>query len=183
LYKVEQAGRDYGKYAPEIIEGQLFQEQDAQEETDKTTTREVRTENESESTDRCVRYILLGASNGKRLGVFGVNLINASVSGGSFSNIEQVIDIALNKIGEIENNVQINKVVMSLETNDVGRHNLDSDQVNVDVTPAITKVKDSFPNVNKFIKMLCMKDPVLEYIDNTSDFYKQGLLIKSMYIV
>ena len=29
--------------------------------------------------------------------------------------------------------------------------------------------------------MLCMKDPVLEYIDTTSDFYKQGLLIKSMY--
>jgi hypothetical protein len=26
-----------------------------------------------------------------------------------------------------------------------------------------------------------MKDPVLEYIDTTSDFYKQGLLIKSIY--
>ena len=29
--------------------------------------------------------------------------------------------------------------------------------------------------------MLCMKDPVLDYIDTTSGFYKQGLLIKSMY--
>ena len=26
-----------------------------------------------------------------------------------------------------------------------------------------------------------MKDPVLEYIDTTSDFYQQGILIKSMY--
>ena len=87
---------------------------------------------------------------------------------------------------------------MSLETNDEGRHKLDSDQVNVDVNPAITKVNDSFhnaqvglcgiiprkgtsnnylkinetaANVNKLIQMLCMKDPVLEYIDITSDFY------------
>jgi hypothetical protein len=85
---------------------------------------------------------------------------------------------------------------------------LDRNQVNVDVTTAITKVKDSFPNaqiglcgiiprkgtsnnylklnetaanVNKFLKMLCIKDPVLEYIDTTNDFYKQCLLIKSMY--
>jgi hypothetical protein len=184
LCKVEQTRRDYGNYAPEIIVGQLFQEQDAQEETDKTSTLEI-TENESESTDRCVRHILLGAFNGKRLSVFGGNLINAQVSGGSFSNIEQVIDITRNKTGEIDNNVQINKVVISLGTNDVGRYKLDSVQVNVDVTTVITKVKNSFPNaqiglcgtiprkgtsnnyfkinktaanVNRFIKMVCMKD-------------------------
>ena len=34
--------------------------------------------------------------------------------------MKQVIDIALNKIGEADNNVQINKVVISLGTNDVG---------------------------------------------------------------
>ena len=65
--------------------------------------------------ERCVRYILLGASIDERLDVLRENLINASVSGVSSSNIEQVIDITLNKIGEIENNVQINKVVMRLE--------------------------------------------------------------------
>jgi hypothetical protein len=53
--------------------------------------------------------VLLSAS------VLRENFINASVSGVSSSNIEQVIDITLNKIGEIENNVQINKVVMRLE--------------------------------------------------------------------
>jgi hypothetical protein len=58
---------------------------------------------------------LLGASIGERLDVLRENFINASVSGVSSSNIEQVIDITLNKIGEIENNVQINKVVMRLE--------------------------------------------------------------------
>ena len=31
------------------------------------------------------------------------------------------------------------------------------------------------------MKMLCMKEPVLEYIDTTSDLYQQGILIKSMY--
>ena len=66
-YKVEQTRRDYGNCASEIIEGQLFQKQDAQEETDKTTTLEI-AENELESTDRCVCHIFLGASNGKRLG-------------------------------------------------------------------------------------------------------------------
>ena len=66
-YKVEQARCGYGNYASEIIEGQLFQKQDAQEETDKTTTLEI-AENELESTDRCVCHIFLGASNGKRLG-------------------------------------------------------------------------------------------------------------------
>ena len=59
LYEVEQARHVYGNYAPDIIEGQLFQEQNASEETDKTTTREVGTENESESTNRCVRHILV----------------------------------------------------------------------------------------------------------------------------
>ena len=44
--------------------------------------------------------------------------------------VKEAIDIALNKIGEIDINVQINKVVISLGTNDVGRHKLDSDQVN-----------------------------------------------------
>ena len=34
LYKVEQARRDYGNYAPEIIKGKRFQERDAQEQTD-----------------------------------------------------------------------------------------------------------------------------------------------------
>ena len=58
---------------------------------------------------------MLGASIGERLDVLRENFINASVSGVSSSNIEQVIDITLNKIGEIENNVQINKVVMRLE--------------------------------------------------------------------
>ena len=145
MYKVEQARHEYENYARDIIEGTLFQEQDAQEETDKTTTLEI-TENESESTDRCVRYILLDASNGKPLGVFGENFINESASDGSLSKIEQIIDIALNKIGEIDNSVQITKVVMSLGTNDVGRHKLERDEINVDATAAITKVNDSFPN-------------------------------------
>ena len=35
---------------------------------------------------------------------------------------------------------------MSLGTNDVGRHKLDRDEINVDVTTAIAKVNDSFPN-------------------------------------
>ena len=43
------------------------------------------------------------------------------------------------------------------------------------------KINETAANVNKFLKMLCMKDPVLEYIDTTNDFYKQGVLIKSMY--
>ena len=58
---------------------------------------------------------MLGASIDERLDVLRENLINASVSGVSSSNIEQVIDITLNKIGEFEYNVQINKVVMRLE--------------------------------------------------------------------
>jgi hypothetical protein len=98
---------------------------------------------------------LPGASNSKRLCVVGENLINTSVSGVSIGNIEQVIDNALNKIGEIDNNVQINKVVMSLGTNDVGSYKLDSDQVNVDVTTATTKVKST--SITKvFLLSLCM---------------------------
>jgi hypothetical protein len=42
--------------------------------------------------------ILLGASNGVRLGAFDDNFINASISGATLNNIDQCIDRAISKL-------------------------------------------------------------------------------------
>jgi hypothetical protein len=42
--------------------------------------------------------ILLGASNGVRLGAFDDNFIHASISGATLNNIDQCIDRAISKL-------------------------------------------------------------------------------------
>jgi hypothetical protein len=88
--------------------------------------------------------ILLGASNGVRLGAFDDNFINASISGATLNNIDQCIDRAISKLENT--NSMVNNVVMCLGTNDVSKCKDDSDQVNVLLTQAIAKVKSYFPD-------------------------------------
>jgi uncharacterized membrane protein YdfJ with MMPL/SSD domain len=54
--------------------------------------------------------ILLGASNGVRLGAFDDNFINASISGATLNNIDQCIERANSKLENT--NSMVNKVVI-----------------------------------------------------------------------
>ena len=205
LYDTDQARRDFGSYAPEIIEGRKTTEQDAQQTSQTNNVDNKLGDNKDTSTISAVN-ILLGASNGVRLGAFDDNFINASISGATLNNIDQCIDRANSKLENT--NSMVNKVVMCLGTNDVSKCKDDSDQVNVLLTQAIAKVKSHFPDsligicgifprkgtgnntnilnatttsVNKFIRKLCMKDPTVEYIDTISDFFNQRAIVKSMF--
>ena len=148
----------------------------------------------------------MGASNGIRLGIFDENLINASISGATLSQIDEVIDRALFKAEE--KSCEIGNIVVCLGTNDISKNRDDSDQINVSATRAITKLKHQFPNskigmcaiiprkgnsmniqthnettanVNRFLQKLCLKDSVLEYVDIYSDFFKEGVVNKTMF--
>jgi hypothetical protein len=113
-----QARRDFGSYAPEIIEGRKTTEQDAQQTSQTNNVDNKLGDNKDTSTISAVN-ILLGASNGVRLGAFDDNFINASISGATLNNIDQCIDRAISKLENT--NSMVNKVVMCLGTNDVSK--------------------------------------------------------------
>ena len=80
LYETDQARRNFGSYAPEIIEGRKTTEQDAQQTSQTNNVDNKLGDNKDTSTIGAVN-ILLGASNGVRLGAFDDNFINSSISG------------------------------------------------------------------------------------------------------
>ena len=207
------AKKDYGDYAAEILEGQtadLKVKTDNQHPSDSDTTSntqesvKAKTLENDEACDK--QFVILGASNAKRLGNFQENLVNASISGATLESVKHCIDQAMAKLDYTACNVK--KVVMCLGTNDVSKCKDDSDQINVLLTQAISQVKCAFPLsrvgvcsilprkgkgqrniclnqssncVNNFAKKLCSKEPLVDYVDLTSSFMRQGNVIKSLY--
>jgi lysophospholipase L1-like esterase len=101
----------------------------------------------------------------------------------------------------------VDKVVISLGTNDITKSKDDHDQVNINLTHAIHQVKYNFPNsvvgictilprkgkgpnitkcndtvlnVNIFLKKLCIREQI-ECVDAYELFTKQGNVLKSLF--
>jgi lysophospholipase L1-like esterase len=101
----------------------------------------------------------------------------------------------------------VDKVVISLGTNDITKSKGDHDQVNINLTHAIHQVKYNFPNsvvgictilprkgkgpnitkcndtvlnVNIFLKTLCIREQI-ECVDAYELFTKQGNVLKSLF--
>ena len=101
----------------------------------------------------------------------------------------------------------VDKVVISLGTNDITKSKGDHDQVNINLTHAIHQVKCNFPNsvvgictilprkgkgpnitkcndtvlnVNIFLKKLCIREQI-ECVDAYELFTKQGNVLKSLF--
>ena len=102
----------------------------------------------------------------------------------------------------------MSKIAVCLGTNDIGRNKDDSDQVNVHVSRAVSKLKSHFPHtpigicnifprrggsnhihtlnetaqhVNKFMYKLCQREDSFQYIDLYTAFFQQGTVIKSFF--
>ncbi|VDI52469.1 Hypothetical predicted protein [Mytilus galloprovincialis] len=132
------------------------------------------------------------------------NLINASKSGANFECFTQSLDLAVQKT----DSHKVDRVDITLETNDIGKHKDTSDQINLLVTKAVAQVKSAYPesrvglcsilprkgnsaqinrlnqsasNVKKFIRKLCAREDKVDYIDLDKLFYRNGTIIRSMF--
>ncbi|KAK3102025.1 hypothetical protein FSP39_008206 [Pinctada imbricata] len=160
-----------------------------------------------DNTDSNTFAIILGASNARRMSVLDKDVVNASVSGATLSNIGQTIDKAHESL---KNDAQVEKVVICLGTNDVSQNKSDPEQVILNLTSAINETKKEFPvaeiglcgiiprkgrservknfngiteSVNKFARKLCSRDEGCTYIDTPSLFVNadNGHLVVALY--
>ncbi|CAC5419977.1 CNBP [Mytilus coruscus] len=185
-YQDDETRREMGEYADEIFEGRRGIEDIYAIPKSKT--------------------LILGASNGKRLGYFSPEVINASVSGASFDKIDELLNHALSVMDDTDASVE--KVVICLGTNDITRNRSDPDEVNVNATNAVNCVKSRFPNakiglctiiprkdkgqnilklnettqsVNNFLAKLSKNDSSVSLIDTFNIFCQNGNAVRSLY--
>ncbi|CAC5369331.1 CNBP [Mytilus coruscus] len=167
-YQDDETRREMGEYADEIIEG-----------------RRGRSQSFDESITPCdagiediyaipkSKTLILGESNGKRLGDFSPEVINASVSGAAFDKIDKLLNYALSVMDDT--NARVEKVVICLGTNDITRNRSDPDEVNVNATSAVNCVKSRFPNAKK-----SKKDSSVSLIDTFNIFCQNGNAVRSL---
>lgn len=197
-YQQQQDRDNFGNYAPEIAEGRACQREDE-------ASRNASTENPPKKEIN----ILLGASNCKRLTSIDdrEDAINASISGASFESVDDCIDLANSK--KVSDSSTVKNVLLCLGTNDVSKNFTDSDEIILNASQAVTKVKSAFPDsrigvcsiiprkgngnrtvkmnetsnsVSTFLSKLCIRDQSLQFVDITSQFYtSEGHLQKAMY--
>ncbi|CAG2254725.1 CNBP [Mytilus edulis] len=200
-YQDDKTRREMGEYADEIIEGRRGQSQSFDESITPCDTGIEDTYVIPKS-----KTLILGASNGKRLGNFSPDVINASVSGASFENIDELLNHALSVMDDTDASVE--KVVICLGTNDITRNRSDPDEVNVNATSAVNCVKSRFPSakiglctiiprkgkgqsilklndttqsVNNFLAKLCKKDSSVSLIDTFNIFCQNGNAVRPLY--
>ena len=141
-HKEETARKEYGDYFHEIIEGRNTRDNSSlDDETERKDTSGQADSNPTTDDNNSVN-VLLGASNCKRLGKVSPNCINASISGATLEIIDETIKLAKSKVFD----KTVDKVVISLGTNDITKSKGDHDQVNINLTHAIHQVKCNFPN-------------------------------------
>ena len=140
-HKEETARKEYGDYFHEILEGRNTRDNSSL--VDETERKDTSGQADSNpTTDNNSVNVLLGASNCKRLGKVSRNCINASISGATLENIDETIKLVKSKVFD----KTIDKVVISLGTNDITKSKGDHDQVNINLKHAIHQVKCNFPN-------------------------------------
>ena len=198
-HKEETARKKYGDYFHEILEGRNTRDNSSL--VDETERKDTSGQADSNLTtdDKNSVNVLLGASNCKRLGKVSPNCINASISGATLENIDETIKLAKSKVFD----KTVDKVVVSLGTNDITKAKGNHDQVNINLThaihqvksnflnsvvgictilprkgkgPNITKCNDTVLNVNIFLKKLCIREKI-ECVDTHELFTKQGNVV------
>lgn len=189
---------DFGPYASEIAEGRA-----AQLEDDSTSATSCATDSAKDELN-----ILLGASNCNRLSSLDEeNIVNASISGATLENVDECIQLA--KCKTDNESTTVGKVVLCLGTNDVGKNCDDVDEVVLNASQAISKIKTEYPeahigicniiprrgtgnhavklnttssSVNTYLQKLCKRNFKLHFIDIASEFYNQdGHVKKTMF--
>ncbi|XP_060069871.1 uncharacterized protein LOC132561603 [Ylistrum balloti] len=196
--------RLYGEYANDVLEGTNISDV----ESDLESVHEVLNTN-VEDTSTLVKppdvSVILGASNVKRISIPDKNVIDASISGASLDKVDSVISRALSLIPE---HAEVKNVTLCLGTNDITRNIDDPEQVTCNLSTAINKVQESFPetaigvcgiiprkgksekikiinetaqSVNKFAKKMCERFGSLTYVDTPIAFQRQGQTVRELF--
>ena len=128
---------------------------------------------------------------------------NISVSGGSASAINELLEMAESQAGE----KTVKRVAVHLGTNDISRYKTDSNQTILEITSALGKVHEKFPAaeiafssiphrrekstltenlnkttsvVNEYVLKLSKKESYIFFLNN-DDLMKDGIPMRSMY--
>ena len=135
LYRQNKAREDYGEYANKILEGQQSDEHD-DEIQDNTSLKQVNELETSKANDSNKKVnVVLGTSNCKRLGKISYDCLYASISGAKIENISETTEYAKTYV----ENSSVEKVIISLGTNDITKRKGDTDLINVSLTKQLKK--------------------------------------------
>jgi len=140
----------YGDYAAEIEEGRRFQKEDEENVTFHQHSTPVSNSNavnpsEPENCQKTYSKVIFGASNlcGAESG--DAETVVIAKSGACAQSIGELFEIFERTPGCQTNALEI--AIMHLGTNDIKKTKMDADQVKLNVSAAVTKIKEHFPNL------------------------------------
>ena len=92
------------------------------------------------STERVL--LVFGDSNLQRVNFKDPDVKNISVSGGAAMNTDELLSKAVTEAGD----KKVKRSVVHLGTNGTGKYKTDSSQVIIDITTALSKIREKFPS-------------------------------------
>ena len=164
-------------------------------------TKTSQTTLEALSEDRV--FLVLGDSNSNRIHFKDPDVKNISISGGSASTVNELLEKAESEAGD----KKVKRIAVHLGTNDISRFKTDTNQTILEITTTLSKVHEKFPtseiafssipyrrgkspqieNLNKTVKLvneyvlkLAKKESYIYFLNN-DDLVKDGIPMRSMY--
>lgn len=202
----------YGEYVHDIREGRdanksYGKKSSEQDDTSESTQQKMNDTIETEPENTIETTVILGASNYKRVPMDESyeNVHVAAVSGTTLEQVETLFK--MKSLNEVEPD-EVKNVIISLGTNDLSTYRHDIEQVIVNLTSCVEKVKTQYKgakigvcsimprrgkgaftvemnksaqSVNTFTRKLCAQNSRLHYIDVWTEFTPNNVPNKNMY--
>ena len=149
-------------------------------------------------------FLVIGDSNSQRIHFKDPDVKNVSMSGGSAINIDELLSRAVAEAGD----KAVKRIVVHLGTNDITRYKADANQVILEITTAMNKIREKFPSseiafssiphrrgksnitlnlnnsikmVNEFFLKMAKREKYLCFLNNDDYLLKGGVPVPSMY--
>ena len=207
--------RDVDRNIPRNLDSDLLNEDDKNADiqtqhdvtkVDATDTNEARIPTET-TFDRLSKervFLVIGVSNSQRIHFKDPDIKNVSVSDGSAVNIDELLSKAVTEAAD----KNVKRIAVHLGTNDITRYKADANQVILEITTAMNKIREKFPSseiafssiphrrgkssatvnlnntvkvVNEFFWKMAKKEKHLYFLNNDDDLLKDGIPVTSMY--
>ena len=158
-YQSQLDNEKYGEYAAEIKEGRRFlfendntvqymglpkDQSTPQTKTETVNPSQLPSSKDSKQTKEYTK-VIFGASNLCSAAAEDDDTIVIAKSGATAQCIEELFDVFNKTPGCASENIDI--VVMHLGTNDIKKTKLDADKVKLNISDAMTKIREKFPNL------------------------------------
>ena len=144
----------YGDYAAEIEEGRRFQKEDDENDHHNVTFHKHSTPKENlqavkasqpKVSKKIYKKVIFGASNLCGADPEDDDTVVIAKSGTSAQTIGELFEI-FERTPDCQTNT-IEFAIMHLGTNNIKKHKMDADQVKLNISAAVTNIKDHFPNL------------------------------------